>query len=266
MDPQIPKTLCHPDGKKSCGACCGMYNHRDADRGSTDGRIAARTIAFGRHQGTLADFREAHEPGASDKLLVALRNCPFLGRVDGGCVGCMLHPLQNDGRDDRDAGVYHDREVCDGYLCAAHEILRPMEKWLVVAAIEDSYTYGLVVTDPLFVRQLFERAADLNGSYPLPQRVRRPAVVDAARAYFALKADWPHRAPDGVFGQVVAGEGLDTPRRACPAEQLGATPAPWDAILRCLGTSVDTISELDAARRVVETSVREFARALERPG
>jgi hypothetical protein len=119
-----------------------------------------------------------------------------------------------------------------------------------------------VITDPLFVRQLFERAADLTGAMPLPDRVMRPAAANAARDYFDLKVNWPYGAADAVFGQVTAGGGLETPRREGPAERLNVATGDYDAILRCLGTQVDTVAELEAARGVVKSAVRTFADAV----
>ncbi len=272
---QVPAVLCHPDGHKSCGACCGMYNHIEHDAETTRRRLEARRRDFdatGRldDPASLEAFSARHLPRHVDLLMPELPTCPFLGRLRGqgdegatSCskVGCMVHPLQNQGRDGRDFGVY-DRFVCEDYLCAAHHVLRQPEKWLVIAAVEDSYTYGLVITDPLFVRQLFEQTADLNGTYPDARRIQRPEAIAAASRYFSLKADWRWRADDGVFGQVVAGRGLETPRREDPAGRLGLEPRPVDSILRCLGTDVATPSDLHEARKFVSAHVAEFARAV----
>lgn len=268
----VPRVLCHPDGRKSCGACCGMYNHIDHARDATYARLRRRSEAM-RHidvsdEAALTRFRETHEPPLPRRLMPELPTCPFVGFVGSkersddanGCVGCLVHPSQNDGTDGRDAGVY-DQDTCETYLCAAHDVLRNDEKWLVIAAIDDSYTYGLVVTDPLFVRQLFQRTATLNGGYPTTHAVRRTEAIAAACDYFALKTQWPWRALDGVFGQVTAGIGLDTPRRTGPSASLDVEPDPHEAILRCLGTQVRSVDALHAARAAVDVRIRAFARA-----
>lgn len=240
-----------------------MYNHRNMGVAETSAQLATRTAAFRRDAdvhdpGSLTRFRAAWEVTA-DKHVGGLPNCPFLGWLDDRRVGCLVHPLQNGGVDGRDCGVY-DRTTCEDYLCAAHAVLRPLEKWLVIAACSDSYTYGLVVTDPLFVRQLFEQTAAQNHVMPTAADVM--AVPHAARRYMALKRDFAYRAPDGVLGQVHGGADLDTPRRVGPAEALGAPVDRYETILRCLGTTVADVAELEHARGIVRAAVTEFADAV----
>ncbi|MGM0557161.1 MAG: hypothetical protein ACQEVA_12335 [Myxococcota bacterium] len=274
----IPEVLCHPDAEKSCGACCGMYNRVDSDESSTLHRLAERTRAYVdeadiEDEDSLSSFRARWETTDADqKLLEGLPNCPFLGllgldddraqELSEYKVGCLVHPLQNDGIDGRDCGVY-DRQICEEYLCAAHDILKDYEKWLVIQSTSDSYLYGLVITDVKFVRQLFERVAEINGKYPGGSDVQRAGVASAAADYFELKRDWPYAGEDGVFGQMVPGEGLETSRRAGPSEALGAQPDAFEAILTCLGTQLETRAELRDARRLVRDRVEAVARAIE---
>lgn len=245
-----------------------MYNRVDSDESSTLARLEERTLAYQQDariddDASLKAFRERWETTDEQvKLLDGLPNCPFLGLLgyNGDTepsehkVGCLVHPLQNDGVDGRDCGVY-DRQICDDYLCAAHDILRDYEKWLVIQSIGDSYLYGLVITDVLFVRQLFEQIARINGKYPDSVDVQRTGVAEAASNYFELKRQWPYAAEDGVFGQMVPGEGLDATRREGPSSALGVEPDEWEAILTCLGTTVDHVEELRDARERVRTRV-----------
>lgn len=268
----VPTVLCQPDGKKSCGACCGMYNRSDSDGHDTPELLARRTQAYHRDAevtdvASLQSFRARWETTDPDaKLLSDLPNCPFLGLLDldelapaQSRVGCLVHPIQNDGFDGRDCGVY-DRETCGTYLCASHDVLRHDEKWLVIEACATSYLYGLVITDPKFVRELFARAAFINGAAPLPARL--VDGVDEAAAYFELKVAWPYRAADGIFGQLRAGAGLDTPRRPPPTDGLDAEPGPWDPILSCLGSEFDDLTSLNHARELVRDRVEAFAAAV----
>lgn len=261
--PRPPDVLCQPDETKSCGACCGMYNLAGLGPNEVWSRLRVRTSAFRatanvQDEESLRDFRAQWEV-LDGKLVGGLPNCPFLGLIDERRVGCLVHPLQNEGVDGRDCGVY-DRHTCEDYLCAAHAVMRPIEKWLAIEGCEDSYTYGLVVTDPLFVKQLFEQAAQMNGAMPTADRVMRSP--ESARAYFSLKRDFPYRAADGVLGQVHGSEALDTPRRQGPAESIGVEPDRWETILRCLGTQVADASQLAHARALVQGAVAEFARAM----
>ncbi|QDG49842.1 hypothetical protein FIV42_03530 [Persicimonas caeni] len=273
-----PKILCHPDSEKSCGACCGMYNRRDNSHAATLERLSRRTRAFFDEarvddEQSLRAFRAKwEETRAEEKLLSGLPNCPFLGLLglqerpddppESFKVGCLVHPLQNDGLDGRDCGVY-DRETCDDYLCATHNLLGAREKLLVLQAVSDSYLYGLVITDVRFVWELFALAADENGMDPPARCLQRPEAIEAAADYFELKRDWPYADDDGIFGQVQPGEGLETSRRKGPSAELGVEPDRYEAVLTCLGTSVDSQEALLEARSLVRARVEAFARAVD---
>lgn len=268
----LPRILCQPGQGKSCGACCGMYNHRDTSHTHTPAALARRTRAYLldadiHDTDSLERFRARWEDAPEVKLLDGLPSCPFLGLIDAadpeaidphGRVGCLVHPLQNDGVDGRDCGVY-DRFICEDYLCAAHTVMRAEEKWLVLTATRDSYVYGLVVTDTRFVRALFEYTALRAGSWPTPKMLAPSAALEAASAYFELKRTFLWRAPDGVLGQVVPLSGLDTERRAHPAETLGVAREPIiDTILLCLGAGVSSVDELTQARQAVRERLDAF--------
>ncbi|RAL21614.1 hypothetical protein DL240_12210 [Lujinxingia litoralis] len=262
------RALCHPDGQKSCGACCGMYNHRQTAEPELMARLRHRTEAFRREASiddaaSLRAFRQKWEDPPEVKLLGELASCPFLGLLDGldtrGRVGCLVHPLQNDGVDGRDCGVY-DRHTCEDYLCAAHAVLKREEVNLVLAAVPDSYLYGLVITNPRLIRTFFELAATERGAYPQARELSDPAVVAAAAEFFSLVRSWPYRAADGIFGSVVPGEGLETHRRAHPAGE--GLRQPVDTLLIGLGTRTLSQPELADARGLLLGAVSRFARAL----
>lgn len=275
---EVPDILCHPDPHKSCGACCGMYNRTENTCATTMERLRERTAAFF-EEAEVADaeslraFRARWEQTRADKkLLSGLPNCPFLGLlglderpnapVDSFKVGCLVHPLQNDGLDGRDCGVY-DRETCDEYLCAAHNLLGAREKLLVLQAVSDSYLYGLVITDVRFVWELFALATDQNGMEPPARCLQRPEAIEAATAYFELKRDWPYSDDDGIFGQVQPGAGLETKRREGPSAELGVDPDRFEGVLTCLGTRVDSTQRLLEAREIVRQRVEAFALAVD---
>ncbi len=263
-------TLCHPDGIKSCGACCGVYNFKSASASSIGARLANSAQNLKHHPKNdewAREYAANHAVPDSEKLLDGLRNCHFAGFMDEddgkpcGRIGCLVHPQGNDGWDGREFGVY-DRDTCEDYLCAAHQVLKEAEKWLVINAVEDSYTYGLVITDIRFVRELFERTADINGESVVWSRLARPAAKETARDYFSLKSDWEFGGSDAIFGQLHAGEGLETPRREPPWAQLGLEPDPVDTALTCLGTEVSNLDDLRLARKIVRTKIAAFADAV----
>ncbi len=249
-----------------------MYNHVDHGRDQTWQRLLERTQAYFESariddEESLRAFRRRWEDDAGVKLLTGLPSCPFLGFVDllsahePQVVGCLVHPLQNEGVDGRDCGIY-DRFLCDDYLCAAHDVLRREEARLVIDAVPDSYLYGLVITNPRFVRYLLNMVADETGARPTAKVLASPEVVDAAGRCFALFDDWPYRGGDGIFGQVkVAGE-LDTERRAMPADGLAVAEEPVDVLLVCLGTECETVLQLERARELVRQPLGELIRAV----
>jgi hypothetical protein len=276
MKPVVPRTLCQPDAHKSCGACCGMYNHREASQDLVLARLARRTLRFRQDAqiedtASLAAFRARWEDAPAAKLLDGLPSCPFLGLLDlhdasgdpaASRVGCLVHPLQNGGVDGRDCGVY-DRFVCEDYLCASHDLMRAEEIRLVLDAVHDSYLYGLIITDVRLVRSLLDGAARLNGRACSPADLARSAAIEAAAGFFALRRDWPYAAPDGVFGQVVPLQDLNTRRRPDPAQSIGAAPDPLtDTALVCLGTQVQDLAQLEAARALIAARIRDFAHAV----
>lgn len=254
-----------------------MYNSPQADQHDVLlDALVTRTRAFFLDasiddEASLHAFRQRWEPAPDEKLLDGLPSCPFLGLLSWtkttpehartGPVGCLVHPLQNGGVDGRDCGVY-DRTICEDYLCAAHSLLSEHERLLILAAIKDSYLYGLVITDVRFVRALLELTATINACSPTPSQLARPAAIEAAADYFELKRGWPYRAADGILGAVIPLKGLETKRRPTPAESLGQPSAPEDAILACLGTkALESLAELDHARALVRAKVARFAQA-----
>ena len=81
-----------------------------------------------------------------------------------------------------------------------------------------------------------------------------PAVVAAFSTYFGLKRDWPFAAADGIFGQVHAGDGLETPRRRFNYAELKLEKARVDGVLLCLGTAHES-EAIIAGREVVTRSI-----------
>lgn len=268
------RVLCQPDGRKSCGACCGMYNHKDHLAEETEARIFARTLAYRREAKiaepeTLEAFREKYEDGPAEKLLSQLPSCPFLGFITvkepgdrPGRVGCLVHPLQNEGVDGRDCGVY-DRFICEEYLCAAHEVLREKEMDFVIGAVQDSYLYGLAITNPRFVKSLLALVADLTGFEPAAKILSAPEVLQEARHCFETLRDWPYGDEDGIFGAVKVAGPLDTRRREMPDLQ-GRGVDHYDRLLNCLGTKADSFALWEEARALLKPRVEKLADAVVR--
>ena len=261
-----PEVLCQPDPGKSCGACCGLYNHRDNSRPALIERLRRITSAFrsaGGVDGDLDAYAHTMRPLVNDdKLCEDVFNCEFLGFLGGRemWVGCMIHPAENRGMDLRGRSFY-GKGLCQGHLCPSHEKFSPEERLAVVTGVSDWYLYGLVVTDIDLVKGFFHQASSRLGEAPGASILLMPGVRRALAAFFRLKKDWPFRnrgAPrlgkylflDGGYVE----PGIDY-------EALGRPRSRFDRILVSLESSLREAGELAEAERIVERHIEDFVSA-----
>ena len=190
--------LCQPDASKSCGACCGLYNYADSGREALAERLRRRTRHFRetvRGPEDLPRFSEAvktREDGR--KRYEVIHCCEYVGFLDGQekTVGCLLHPMQNAGRDMRDVSFY-GRELCDGHFCPSYSYISRAEKLAVLEILDDWYLYGACITDIDLVKEFFRLVSEAAGEMPAPASFRQPALREAAQRFFGLKLTWPYR-------------------------------------------------------------------------
>ena len=125
--------LCQPDNQKSCGACCGLYNWDDYSRDTLEALLHKRTDVFQSLEIDSESFNlyKSKMSGLSlqSKLFETIYNCEFLGFVDEKRkrVGCLLHPLMNNGKDLRDSSFY-GKELCASHECPSYTYLTQEEK------------------------------------------------------------------------------------------------------------------------------------------
>jgi len=192
------EALCQPDSVKSCGACCGLYNHRDSSRPALVGLLRRTTSTFrsaGGIEGDLGEYsRTMRSLVNEEKLSEEVFNCEFLGFLDSQemRVGCMLHPAVNGGADLRSRSFYGEA-LCQGHLCPSHEKLSPEERLAVVVGVSGWYLYGLVITDIDLVKDFFHQVAARLGEAPRVAGLLVPGVQRALTSFFELKEDWPFR-------------------------------------------------------------------------
>jgi hypothetical protein len=138
-------TLCAPDGLKTCFACCPPirphgYEHIQYET-IIKRVLRENTFSFGKRDTAVSPIT-----GFS---------CWALGYLDGKYrrVGCLLHPLQNQGEDLRfrvDYGEKCRRESCP----EAKSFSKLSEKcgkfWLHLADDLDSFSYSSKIRNPLF--------------------------------------------------------------------------------------------------------------------
>jgi len=247
--------LCHPDERKSCGACCGLYNYLDHSRKALEHLLEERTRLFWQHpltpEGLKAYREKAQRLHHSSPLCTEIIRCEFLGFVDEGRrrVGCLLHPALH-GEDLRDASPY-GRELCREHLCPSHHYLTEGEQRLVAGVLDDWYLYGLVITDLDLVRDSLRLVADRLGQMPSSVDLRHDPFRRALAGFFSLKERWFFRDHRPRLGKYWFSEGeyrIDHP-----------FDDPWDRILCCLETDPSRWKEaLTVLERTIDRVVRSY--------
>ncbi len=167
--------LCRPDGRKSCAACCGLYNVPDGTRSTLMARLEGRTHAFGtvvRDPDAIAEFAaQVSERERVTPLDPVIHVCEFVGFVDSHwrSPGCLLHPSAPGNRGIDLRGLCHYGSMaCKGFFCPATEQLEAYQTAILVELIDDWQLYGLVVTDVDYVKSVFRLVEGyLRGQYYL---------------------------------------------------------------------------------------------------
>ncbi len=137
-------SLCFPDREKSCFYCCPPIREADAD--PLDDREKKKEL-FRRHRRQLA----ANIAGAGE---IYGDSCWGLGFLDDGerQIGCLLHPLQNDGCDRRSLTGYQAK--CAGTLCQEAVVFGRLPRqqqqfFLQLSSGLDSFHYSSRRANPL---------------------------------------------------------------------------------------------------------------------
>jgi hypothetical protein len=261
-----PFHLCQPGEGASCGACCGLYNFRDHSRSAISGALARQTDAVAQVPRTREAFGEVARSLRADRPAPAfpeVRVCPLLGFLDAPRtrVGCLAHPLQNDGIDLRDCGVY-TAEVCQTFECPSFLWLTDAQARLVRAACPDWYLYGLVVTDVELVRGTLKWLEEVLARPLDPDTVVASAkALTAVRRLFSLKEEASRRGGDS-FGRFTPGEDGEPRLRTIDYAGLSAKVAPEDELVLCFGLPVASAEALATSRTEVRTRLEAVAGAL----
>jgi hypothetical protein len=261
--------LCQVSETVSCGACCGLYNLRDASRGRLADMLSRRAERFRgtpRTPDAIAAFQTEMEP-EDPRPFFDFYHCPFIGLIgDGGRrAGCLLHPLAegNGGIDYRGLSFYGGL-ACREYFCPSCRSLPSAYKTLVQAACDDWYLYGLAVTEDRLLAAFFGEAERRLGR-PLPADPGRlrPEAVAAVAEFLRLKADWPFRGPCWKGpAHYLFNDGLH-PRPAIDYARLGSQRSPHDPILQELETCPRSPAELEDAEGRIERLVGLVVAALQ---
>jgi hypothetical protein len=198
MTMSIDLNLCRPDDRKSCAACCGLYNIPDARRPVLRQNLETRTILFRqteRSVDALVQFEALiRESGTTSPLDDAIHVCEFTGFLDEASriVGCMLHPSSPGNRGIDLRGLCHYGSMaCKSFFCPAWEELDPRHRGILLDAIDDWHLYGLVITDVDFVRSLFGLLEERLGEALEPVRLSSGPALRIFKQMLSWKDSWP---------------------------------------------------------------------------
>jgi hypothetical protein len=194
-----------------------------------------------------------------EKLFGPIHNCPFVGFVDTSQVrvGCMIHPVNNNGRELRDISLY-GAEICGGHECPSYTYLTETEKRGVGAVIDDWYLYGLVICDIDLVKEFFTILANSLGEEIRLPLLTHPEVKRAARAFFSLKESWPFASRDRRFGKYSFSISEYRLEQRLTAEELRVPVSPYRKIFVSLASEFTTEREFESAHQIVEGCMDNF--------
>lgn len=261
--------LCQPDERKSCGACCGLYNYVDSSRSSLANRLRSRTERFQKlmkkpgdvelyAKETLAaeDFRKRYE---------VIHCCEYLGFLDKEekKVGCLLHPEQNSGSDMRDVSFY-GQELCAGHLCPSHYFIPQSQSQILIKIIDDWYLYGLVLTDIDLVTLYFRLIADRVGEELKPEIFENEKLKNIALEYFDWKISWPFRSQETNRLGKYYFDGSQYMISHIDYEKFGRSISPLNSILLSLCSSFKNAEELEAAESMIWSNIENFVSVCKR--
>ncbi len=258
MDNQVPGDvyLCQISESVSCGACCGLYNVGDASRKALTALMVRRTEAFlklPRNMDAILDF------GRKQKLVGKspfrkFHHCPYIGLVgeSRSRVGCLLHPLGNNGVDFRGLSFYGGL-ACRMYFCPSCHRLPRTYKAILREVAEDWYLYGLLITEREMLNAFFQEIeARLGRLLKKADIVGNPRHIEMVRKFMALKVNWPFRRRPGAGLCNYFFEDRLYSRPRISYKAIGETPSRYDTILRELGSSFDSTESLHKAEHMLD--------------
>jgi hypothetical protein len=253
--------LCHPDDRKSCAACCGLYNVPVATRPELLGRLRERTLCFQATQRSVdavAGFEAVVRTAEADSPLdQAIHVCGYTGFVDSAfrCVGCMLHPLApgNNGIDFR--GLCHYGSMaCKTFYCTAWQDLPPSYLQLVCDIVDDWHLYGLVITDVDFVFSVFNLLEESLGCQIDPSMIQTGEARIVLKKMFSWKTSWP------FCGTSVRRRSRYYARRQASSHGT-STKKNADQLMASLQFTFDVHDFTDGASDLIHQTIADFVRA-----
>ncbi len=195
-------SLCFPDGEKSCFFCCPPIREPEAD--SLD-QLPVKIQLFRLNRKNLPLNRQ-------DAGEIHGNSCWGLGFLDPRekLVGCLLHPCQNQGTDQRNLTGYQSK--CAGTLCQEAVIfsrLNPIRQrfYLNLAEGMNSFHYSSRRANPL-MKILPWGIPVLNAIFLLEQR-KPPTRMEFINRYGFFWHELDCRRDSWLVGEIIKRHGLE---------------------------------------------------------
>ena len=255
--------LCQPDEKKSCGACCGLYNYVDSSRSSLMQRLRSRTKRYHelvKNSGDVEIYAKETLAGEDfAKRYEVIYCCEYLGFLDNEekKVGCLLHPEQNSGLDLRTSSFY-GQELCAGHFCPSHHFIPQSQSKILIKIIDDWYLYGLVLTDIDLITTNYRLLADRLGGELKPEVFDNVTLKNIVLEYFNWKITWPFRSLEiNRLGKYYF-DGSQYMISYIDYAKFGIEISPLNAIFLSLSSSFKNAEEIEAAERPIWSNIENF--------
>lgn len=213
MIPGTDSTLCFPDGRKTCFACCPPI------RPATYEHIQFKNMIRRVLRENTASFDR------QDRSVIPIRgySCWALGYLDRTCktIGCLVHPALNRGVDLRFRIAYGDkcrRESCPEALIFSRLDAREKTFWLRLADGLDSFSYSSRKANPLL--DLLGWGSCLLGLVPSVEAPRTFTGESFFAAYPFFSTKVKPRANAYLINHLVRRENLHILQEECFREEF----------------------------------------------
>jgi len=260
-----PVDLCQPDGSKSCGACCGLYNWTDHSRRAIQTLLNVQTDLFHAQKdfSHLDKLRSIRDSAIHNKkLFETIYNCEFLGFVDAARkkVGCMLHPSVT-GRPELRDHCFYGTKICNEHFCPSYSCLTTSEQRAVIHSVNDWYLYGLIITDIDLVKNYFEHVENSIGESIKINKFHNNALHAILSEFFKLKENWPFKSSDNRLGKYYFSKTEYNIARIEYEKRWGILPSRFNRILVSLESDFKTKRDLEEAERIIQQNMDCFIQA-----
>jgi len=254
--------LCQPDNKKSCGACCGLFNWKDHSRSAIHEIICLQTDLFFSlpNFNNLTKYKtEVNSLIKNKKLFETIYNCEFLGFIDKNRrkIGCMLHPAVT-GNPELRNNCFYGSKICESHFCPSFGSLTTIEQKAVIASIDDWYLYALVITDFDLVKEFFKHIETSIGEGIKEKNLSKSGIKPALNDFFKLKEDWKFRAKENRLGKYYFSKAEYNIARIAYKEKWGVPPSRYDKILVSLESEFESLQKLREAESIIENKIQVF--------